>query len=72
MEQNRYPDMYTRPDGACVPQEMVIKDVQLASAYVPFEKLCMTYTPLKSLMVGTAFPPLHEAGLWESETWSGR
>ncbi|MDD5017728.1 MAG: spore coat associated protein CotJA [Eubacteriales bacterium] len=67
MEQNRYPDMHTTPDNACVPQETVIKDVQLACAYVPIQKLCSTFTPMKTLMAGTAFPELYDAYGWESE-----
>lgn len=44
-------------ENGCVPQETVINNVVLAHAYVPFQKLCDTFTPLGSLKAGTAFPP---------------
>ena len=44
----------------CVPQETVIKNVELAHAYVPFQKLCGTFSPLAALAHGTAFPPLYD------------
>jgi hypothetical protein len=43
----------------CVPQEVEIKHVELARAYVPFQKYCTTYMPIESLMNGTAFSELH-------------
>lgn len=49
----------------CVPQETEIKDVKLAHAYVPFQKLCRTFSPLESLKKGTAFPPLYDVYRWE-------
>ncbi|MGI5971740.1 MAG: spore coat associated protein CotJA [Oscillospiraceae bacterium] len=49
----------------CVPQETVIYNVSLANAYVPFQKLCNTFTPLGSLVRGTAFPPLASDYGWE-------
>ncbi len=58
----------TNPEVAseqCIPQETYISNVELARAYVPFEKLCRTYTPLGALIRGTAFPPLHEVSAWE-------
>ena len=42
----------------CVPQETVIKNVRLAAAYVPYQKLCTLFTPLEALKRGTAFPEL--------------
>lgn len=45
------------PDD-CIPQEMVLKNVKLAQAYVPFQFLCSTFSPESSLMKGTIFPPL--------------
>lgn len=45
--------------GICIPQEMVIEDVKLASAYVPFQKLCTRFTPLDALKAGTIFPELY-------------
>ena len=47
-------------DKPCVPQETVIKNVKLANAYVPFEKMCTTYTPMRALEEGTAFPELSD------------
>ncbi len=61
MKQDKYPDMYAPSDRACIPQETVINNVQLANAYVPFEKLCTTYTPARALFEGTAFPELYSA-----------
>lgn len=49
----------------CIPQETNIYDVKLAHAYVPFQKLCDTFTPLESLKKGTAFPPLTNLYRWE-------
>ena len=49
----------------CIPQEININNVRLARAYVPFQKLCNTYTPLGALRKGTAFPPLYNAYGWE-------
>ena len=42
----------------CIPQETVIQNVQLATAYVPFQKFCTVMSPLESLFKGTAFPEL--------------
>ena len=49
----------------CVPQETTLYNVELAHAYVPRQKLCTTYTPLGSLIRGTAFPPLYNIYGWE-------
>ncbi|NLG53757.1 MAG: spore coat associated protein CotJA [Clostridiales bacterium] len=51
--------------AVCIPQETVLEDVKLAHAYVPFEKLCNTFSPMKSLARGTAFPPLYNIYGWE-------
>jgi len=51
----------------CIPQETYLCDVELAHAYVPFQKWCNTYTPLGALMRGTAFPPLYNVYGWESK-----
>jgi hypothetical protein len=59
------PDMYMQAAGGCVPQETVIKDVELAHAYVPFEIMCSTFMPLEALKKGTAFPPLYNVYGWE-------
>jgi hypothetical protein len=48
----------------CIPQETYIEDVELAHAYVPFQKLCDTFSPLESLRKGTAFPPLLNVYGW--------
>lgn len=42
----------------CVPQETSIRCVQLATAYVPFQKYCGVWSMCKSLLTGTAFPEL--------------
>lgn len=44
----------------CIPQETVLNNVRLAQAYVPFQKLCTTFSPEIALMKGTAFPPLFD------------
>lgn len=49
----------------CIPQETVLKDVKLAHAYVPFQILCNTFTPIEALKNGTAFPPLTNMYLWD-------
>lgn len=43
----------------CVPQEMVIKNVRLAAAYVPYQQLCTLLSPIEALKHGTAFPELY-------------
>ncbi|EYE89644.1 hypothetical protein Q428_01085 [Fervidicella metallireducens AeB] len=42
----------------CVSQELVIKNVRLAAAYVPYQKMCNTFSPIDALKRGTAFPEL--------------
>jgi hypothetical protein len=49
----------------CMPQESYISNVVLAHAYVPFQKLCNTFSPIGSLTRGTAFPPLYETYQWD-------
>ena len=61
---DNYAEMAVSP-GVCVPQETVINNVQLAHAYVPFEKMCTTFTPLMGLKNGTIFPPIYEVSGWE-------
>lgn len=46
------------PGYSCVPQETAIKDVKLARAYVPFQRLCSTYPAVRALCRGTLFPEL--------------
>ncbi len=65
MKHEDYPDMYAPQSTACVPMETTITDVQLAHAYVPWEKMCATFTPLRSLKAGTAFPPLTGLYPWD-------
>ena|GEM_PF-450787 len=43
----------------CIPQETVIKNVRLAAAYVPYQKLCTLFAPLEALKRGTVFPELY-------------
>lgn len=59
------------PDKQCVPQETEITNVQLAHAYVPFQKLCETFEPLEGLIKGTIFPPLYDVYGWESQRMGG-
>lgn len=47
------------PKCPCIPQQTVIENVQLAAAYVPFQKYCGVCPPLESLMKGTAFIELY-------------
>ncbi|SKA80937.1 Spore coat associated protein JA (CotJA) [Clostridium sp. USBA 49] len=47
------------PMQECIPQEMVIKNVRLATAYVPYQNLCELFKPLEALKRGTAFPELY-------------
>ncbi len=44
---------------ACIPQETSIDCVRLAQAYVPFQKFCGIWPPLRSLLAGTIFPELY-------------
>ena len=44
---------------ACIPQETSIDCVRLAQAYVPFQKFCGMWPPLRSLLAGTIFPELY-------------
>ncbi len=60
-------DMNMLGTSSCVPQETVIKDVKLAHAYVPFQKLCATYMPLEGLKQGTIFPPLVGLYSWQKK-----
>lgn len=43
----------------CIPQETTIKDVKLARAYVPFQKMCSIFSPIEALKRGTIFPELY-------------
>ncbi|NLM36046.1 MAG: spore coat associated protein CotJA [Clostridiales bacterium] len=45
--------------GNCIPQETTIKDVRLARAYVPFQKMCSIFSPIEALKRGTIFPELY-------------
>jgi len=47
------------PKGTCIPQQTVLENVQLASAYVPFQKYCGVCPPMESLRKGTAFIELY-------------
>ena len=54
------PDRTNCPkDDYCIPQETSIKNVRLATAYVPFQKLCSLYSPIEGLIKGTVFPELN-------------
>ena len=52
-------DMQHHERCACIPQETSIDCVMLAEAYVPFQKFCGTWPPLKSLILGTVYPELY-------------
>lgn len=43
----------------CIPQETIIRDVRLAAAYVPFQRICSTFSPVEGLKKGTIFPELY-------------
>lgn len=42
----------------CTPQELIIENVKLARAYVPFQYMCELFSPVETLINGTAFPEL--------------
>lgn len=46
------------PGCACIPQERTLTGVRLATAYVPFQKLCTVLPPMEALAAGTLFPEL--------------
>lgn len=52
-------DVNCPPMMKCVPQEMIIRNVRLAAAYVPYQRLCELFRPLEALKRGTAFPELY-------------
>lgn len=45
--------------NVCIPYETTIKDVRLAMAYVPYQKLCTLLSPMEALSKGTIFPELY-------------
>ncbi|MBW9153174.1 spore coat associated protein CotJA [Clostridium estertheticum] len=57
--QNRNKLTKSSASNNCIPQETVIKNVRLAAAYVPYQKLCTLFSPLEALKRGTAFPELY-------------
>jgi hypothetical protein len=56
---NEMHDANVMPKMDCIPQETVIKNVRLAAAYVPWQKMCELFNPLEALKKGTAFPELY-------------
>jgi len=48
------------PPQPCIPQEIVIRDLKLARAYVPFQKFCSIFSYEEGLHKGTAFPELYQ------------
>ncbi|MFL0246006.1 spore coat associated protein CotJA [Candidatus Clostridium stratigraminis] len=52
-------EMNFNPKNNCIPQETVIRNVRLAAAYVPYQKLCTILSPLEALTKGTVFPELY-------------
>ena len=57
--ENEMYDDNCSPKMNCIPQEMVIRNVRLAAAYVPYQQLCELFNPLEALKRGTAFPELY-------------
>ena len=55
----------------CVDRETELRDMKLAHAYVPFQKLCPTFMPLTALKKGTIFPGLVNVYGWESKEFGG-
>lgn len=55
---NQMPGMLLSQSGNCIPQETILRNVKLAHAYVPFQKLCTTLSPMEGLKKGTIFPEL--------------
>lgn len=58
VSRNKTSETDFKPMEQCIPQETVIKDVKLAAAYVPYQKLCSLFHPLDALIYGTVFPEL--------------
>ncbi|WP_312811079.1 spore coat associated protein CotJA [Sedimentibacter sp.] len=54
----RLDEMYYSNPETCIPQELVIENVRLAAAYVPYQFMCEVFSPIESLAAGTAFPEL--------------
>lgn len=52
-------DMNCDDMGQCIPQELVIRNVRLAAAYIPFQKMCSIFSPIEGLKKGTIFPELY-------------
>lgn len=59
------PNMKCANVGACIPYETIIKDVRLAAAYVPYQKMCTILSPIEGLSKGTIFPELYSP--WDSK-----
>lgn len=57
--ENEMYDANCMPKMNCIPQETVIKNVRLAAAYVPYQKMCELFRPIEALKRGTAFPELY-------------
>jgi hypothetical protein len=57
--ENEMYDENCSPKMNCIPQELEIRNVRLAAAYVPWQKLCELFNPLEALKKGTAFPELY-------------
>lgn len=57
-EHHTMPGMHPSHGYHCIPQEMIIRDVKLARAYVPFQRLCSTFPTIEALCKGTLFPEL--------------
>jgi hypothetical protein len=55
----------------CIDHETELRDVELAHAYVPFQKFCPTFMPLTALRKGTVFPGLVGVYGWEPKREMG-
>jgi hypothetical protein len=49
---------FPSPIDNCTPQETTIRNVRLAAAYIPYQKLCTLLSPENALKAGTIFPEL--------------
>jgi len=67
--ENRKKSVSCPAKGNCIPQETIIRDVRLAAAYVPYQKLCTIFSPIEGLKRGTIFPELYSP--WDKEAKRG-
>lgn len=58
MEENIKENLKENKPKECVPYEQCIKVKELATAYVPYQKLCSIYGLDEAMVKGTIFPEL--------------